>query len=93
MRYATAQGVLVVVSTLQLSRVSSIVMLVAYIGYIIFQLKTHMQIFEAYPGDEEKEEEEKAVIGFWSGFSWLVGMTLIIIALFSEYAAGTITTN
>ncbi|KAK9017981.1 hypothetical protein V6N11_000971 [Hibiscus sabdariffa] len=84
-RYAAAQGVLVVVSTLQLSRVSSIVMLVAYIGYIIFQLKTHMQIFEAYQGDEEEEEEEKAVIGYWSGFSWLVGMILII-ALISEYA-------
>ncbi|KAK8566327.1 hypothetical protein V6N13_002040 [Hibiscus sabdariffa] len=80
-RYAAAPGVLVAESTLQLSRVSSVVMLVAYIGYIIFQLKTHRQIFEG--------EEEEAVIGFWSGFSWLVGMTLII-ALLSEYVVGTI---
>ncbi|OMO84320.1 Calcium/proton exchanger [Corchorus capsularis] len=87
-RYAAAPGVLVADSTLQLSRASSIVMLVAYIGYIFFQLKTHRQIFESQE-QEDDEEEEKAVIGFWSGFSWLVGMTLII-ALLSEYVVGTI---
>lgn len=38
---------------------------------------------------QEDEEEEKAVIGFWSAFSWLVGMT-IIIAVLSEYVVGTI---
>ncbi|KAG8495071.1 hypothetical protein CXB51_013271 [Gossypium anomalum] len=89
-RYAAAPGVLIADSTLQLSRASSILMLVAYIGYIIFQLKTHRQIFDSRQEDEEEEEEEeKAVIGFWSAFSWLVGMTLII-ALLSEYVVGTI---
>ena len=38
---------------------------------------------------EEEEEEEKAVIGFWSAFTWLVGMT-VIIAVLSEYVVGTI---
>ncbi|XP_022756625.1 vacuolar cation/proton exchanger 3-like [Durio zibethinus] len=86
-RYAAAPGIFIDDhSILQLSRASSIVMLVAYIGYIFFQLKTHRQIFES---QEEDEEEEKAVIGFWSAFSWLVGMTLII-ALLSEYVVGTI---
>ncbi|EOY33728.1 Vacuolar cation/proton exchanger 3 isoform 3 [Theobroma cacao] len=85
-RYAAAPGIFVADSTLQLSRASSIVMLVAYVGYIFFQLKTHRQIFES---QEEEEDEEKAVIGFWSAFSWLVGMTLII-ALLSEYVVGTI---
>ncbi|XVE79407.1 hypothetical protein DITRI_Ditri14bG0056100 [Diplodiscus trichospermus] len=85
-RYAAAPGVFVADSTLLLSRASSIVMLVAYMGYIFFQLKTHRQIFES---QEEDEDEEKAVIGFWSGFSWLAGMTLII-ALLSEYVVGTI---
>ncbi|XVF68992.1 hypothetical protein PTKIN_Ptkin11bG0045600 [Pterospermum kingtungense] len=85
-RYAATPGVFTADSTLQLSRASSIVMLVAYVGYIFFQLKTHRQIFES---QEEDEDEEKAVIGFWSGFSWLVGMTLII-ALLSEYVVGTI---
>lgn len=38
---------------------------------------------------EDEEDEEKAVIGFWSAFSWLVGMTLVISVL-SEYVVGTI---
>ncbi|XWS52996.1 hypothetical protein CRYUN_Cryun11dG0120000 [Craigia yunnanensis] len=87
-RYAAAPGIFIADSNLQLSRASSIVMLVAYIGYIFFQLKTHRQIFESQEEDED-EDEEKAVIGFWSAFSWLVGMTLII-ALLSEYVVGTI---
>lgn len=33
--------------TLQLSRASSIVMLLAYVAYIFFQLKTHRQLFES----------------------------------------------
>ncbi|XP_039048456.1 vacuolar cation/proton exchanger 3-like [Hibiscus syriacus] len=88
-RYAARpSGISIAESTLELSRASSVVMLVAYIGYIIFQLKTHRQIFDAQ-GDGEDEDEEKPVIGFWSGFSWLVGMTLII-ALLSEYVVGTV---
>jgi Ca2+:H+ antiporter len=39
--------------------------------------------------DDDDVPEEAAVIGFWSGFAWLVGMTLII-ALLSEYVVGTI---
>ncbi|KAI6686931.1 hypothetical protein NL676_032844 [Syzygium grande] len=73
--------------TLQLSRASSIVMLLAYVAYIVFQLKTHRQLFES--PEEEEEDGEKAVIGFWSAFCWLVGMTMII-ALLSEYVVGTI---
>ncbi|CAN1846409.1 Vacuolar cation/proton exchanger 1 [Linum perenne] len=91
-RYATGQGAVTSSSTLQLSRVSSIFMLVAYAGYIIFQLKTHRQLFESQQEDgelEEEEEEDGAVIGFWSAFIWLVGMT-VFIALLSEYVVGTI---
>lgn len=85
-KFAATPGIYIANYTLQLSRASSIFMLVAYIAYIFFQLKTHRQIFDA---QEEDEEEEKAVIGFWSAFSWLVGMT-VIIALLSEYVVGTI---
>ncbi|KAE8697025.1 Vacuolar cation/proton exchanger 4 [Hibiscus syriacus] len=88
-RYAAqSSGISIAKSTLELSRASSVVMLAAYIGYIIFQLKTHRQVFDAQE-DGEDEDEEKAVIGFWSGFSWLVGMTLVI-ALLSEYVVGTV---
>ncbi|KAJ6424831.1 hypothetical protein OIU84_025575 [Salix udensis] len=87
-RYAIGEGTATASSTLQLSRVSSIVMLIAYVAYIFFQLKTHRQIFDAQE-EEDDDEEEKAVIGFWSAFTWLAGMT-VIIAVLSEYVVGTI---
>lgn len=46
-RFAGTSAALAAVSTLQLSRASSIVMLIAYIAYIFFQLVTHRQLFEA----------------------------------------------
>ncbi|PON62993.1 Calcium/proton exchanger CAX [Parasponia andersonii] len=101
-KYAAAPGIYIANYTLQLSRASSIFMLVAYMAYIFFQLKTHRQLFDAqevqdmrtvsynmYAKEQEDGEEEKALIGFWSAFSWLVGMT-IIIAVLSEYVVGTI---
>ena len=40
--------------------------------------------------DEEGENDsEEAVIGFWSGVVWLVGMTAVI-AVLSEYVVQTI---
>ncbi|XP_052185218.1 vacuolar cation/proton exchanger 3-like [Diospyros lotus] len=92
-RYAAEQhSALAAGPVLLLSRISSIVMLVAYVAYLFFQLKTHRQLFESQEVEEESDDgisEDKAVIGFWGGFIWLVGMTLII-ALLSEYVVGTI---
>ena len=39
--------------------------------------------------NDEVTVEENPVIGFWSGFAWLAGMTLVI-ALLSEYVVATI---
>ncbi|KAL5133382.1 Vacuolar cation/proton exchanger 3 [Glycine soja] len=77
-------------SSLQLSRAASIVMVIAYCAYLVFQLWTHRQLFEAQnEDDEEGGSDSEAVIGFWSGFTWLVGMTMTI-ALLSEYVVQTI---
>ncbi|KAG5042377.1 hypothetical protein JHK87_006292 [Glycine soja] len=77
-------------SSLQLSRAASIVMVIAYCAYLVFQLWTHRQLFEAQnEDDEEGGSDSEAVIGFWSGFTWLVGMT-VTIALLSEYVVQTI---
>ncbi|OIV98583.1 hypothetical protein TanjilG_12169 [Lupinus angustifolius] len=78
-------------SSLHFSRASSIVMLIAYFVYLIFQLFTHRELFEAEEDDESGENgsEEQAVIGCWSAVSWLIGMTLII-AFLSEFVVATI---
>uniref|UniRef100_A0A6N2KLJ8 Vacuolar cation/proton exchanger n=1 Tax=Salix viminalis TaxID=40686 RepID=A0A6N2KLJ8_SALVM len=92
-RISGASASLAAVPTLQLSRASSIVMLVAYITYIIFQLVTHRQLFESQEDLEEDDDdvisEETPVIGLASGIVWLVGMTAVV-ALLSEYVVGTI---
>ncbi|KAG7027400.1 Vacuolar cation/proton exchanger 1, partial [Cucurbita argyrosperma subsp. argyrosperma] len=86
---ATTSAVAAAASTLHLSRASSIVMLLAYIAYLVFQLWTHRQLFEAQEDENDDVPGEEAVIGFWSAFAWLVGMTLLI-ALLSEYVVNTI---
>lgn len=87
--FAAGPSVATVDPTLHLSRASSIVMLIGYAAYIVFQLWTHRELFEAEEDDDLVAEEDQAVIGFWSGFVWLVGMTGVI-ALLSEYVVGTI---
>ncbi|XP_051113653.1 vacuolar cation/proton exchanger 3-like [Andrographis paniculata] len=87
-------GANVHVSTLGLSRASCVLMLVAYIAYLLFQLWTHRQLFEAQEAEEDDDdvaaaEDESPVIGFWGGFVWLVLMTCVI-ALLSEYVVATI---
>ncbi|CAK9164215.1 unnamed protein product [Ilex paraguariensis] len=54
-------------SVLELSRASSILMLVTYCAYLFFQLKSHRQLFESEEESEDGDNEisqEKAVIGF-----------------------------
>ncbi|KAI7997151.1 Vacuolar cation/proton exchanger 3 [Camellia lanceoleosa] len=78
--------------TIELSRVSSIVMLLVYFAYLVFQLWTHRQMFEAKEEEEQDDDvtaEEAPVIGFWGGFAWLVGMTAVK-ALLLENVMGTI---
>ncbi|KAL6146190.1 hypothetical protein ACLB2K_056873 [Fragaria x ananassa] len=89
--FAAEKSMATAVPTLHLSRASSVVMMIAYAAYIVFQLWTHRELFEVQESEDDDDvaEEEEAVIGFWSGFVWLVGMTGVI-ALLSEYVVGTI---
>ncbi|CAJ1805553.1 unnamed protein product [Sphenostylis stenocarpa] len=90
-KYSAASAALTVDPSLHLSRASSIVMLIAYVVYIIFQLWTHRQLFEAEDEDtdENNGSDEQPVIGLWSAIAWLIGMT-VFIALLSEYVVDTI---
>ncbi|GAB2217841.1 hypothetical protein Droror1_Dr00001053 [Drosera rotundifolia] len=86
-QYAGKSAGLPSMPTLHLSRASSIVMLIAYIAYLVFQLWTHRDLFETQ--EDDLVPEETAVIGFWSGIAWLIGMTAFI-AVLSEYVVETI---
>lgn len=46
-KYAGTSPEMIEAGTLQLSRASCIIMIVAYVAYIVFQLWTHRQLFEA----------------------------------------------
>ncbi|GJM94193.1 hypothetical protein PR202_ga10817 [Eleusine coracana subsp. coracana] len=74
---------------LELSRACSIVMLLAYVAYLFFQLKTHSQLFEPQEVEDDVEIEETPVLSFGSGFFWLLLMT-VLISILSEYVVGTI---
>lgn len=85
---------IIAVATLALSRASSIIMLLAYIAYLVFQLFTHRQLFQPQRQDEDSDSdnvvsEESAVIGFCSAVIWIVLMTGVV-ALLSEYVVATI---
>jgi len=67
-------------SELSLSRFSSCVMLVAYVFYLVFQLKSHRNLYD--PVDQTQgenggvtNEEEVAVITHWEAISWLAILT------------------
>jgi len=57
-----------------LSRGTSIILFTTYIAYLIFQLRTHSQLFEA---EESAEEEEAADMDQWSAGIWLVIITVV----------------
>ncbi|VAH76703.1 unnamed protein product [Triticum turgidum subsp. durum] len=92
LRYAVSSGehaVATDTTVLELSRACSFIMLLAYVAYLFFQLKTHRQLFEPQEIEGGDEEEEEAVLGFGSALFWLILMT-VIIAVLSEYVVGTI---
>jgi Ca2+:H+ antiporter len=92
LRYSVSAGehaVATDTTVLELSRACSFVMLLAYVAYLFFQLKTHRQLFEPQEVEGGDEEEEEAVLGFGSALFWLILMT-VVISVLSEYVVGTI---
>jgi Ca2+:H+ antiporter len=92
----TGDGLTSPVSILELSRLSAVIMLMAYFGGLIFQLKTHRQIFqreedtsESTSTNSDDGDADNTVIGFASAVIWLVGMAAVI-AMLSNYVITTI---
>ncbi|TVT99035.1 hypothetical protein EJB05_55665 [Eragrostis curvula] len=77
---------------LDLSRACSVVMLLAYVAYLFFQLKTHRQLFEPQEDEDDGDDavtQDEAVLGFSSAMIWLAIMTLMT-AVLSEFVVSTI---
>nr|CAB3464248.1 unnamed protein product [Digitaria exilis] len=95
LRYAASSGEHVAASWdsgLELSRACSIVMLLAYVAYLFFQLKTHRQLFEPQEDEDDGDDsvtQDEAVLGFPSAIIWLGIMTLMT-AVLSEFVVSTI---
>ncbi|XP_042520874.1 vacuolar cation/proton exchanger 2 isoform X2 [Macadamia integrifolia] len=80
-------------SELALSRFSSCVMLVAYAAYLVFQLKSHknlyMPIDEGESPTEGSSDDEVPEISKWESIIWLSILT-VWISILSEYLVDTI---
>jgi len=62
-----------------ISRGTAIVLLLVYIAYLVFQLKTHAYLFQAPESDEEPEELEMTPIA--------AGSALLLVTLVTSFAA------
>lgn len=71
-----------------LSRGTSIVLLIIYVAYLVFQLKTHAGLFD----DVEAQESEVGgvqILNAWSAGACLIIVT-ILVAVCAEYLVGSI---
>ncbi|XP_043689562.1 vacuolar cation/proton exchanger 3 [Telopea speciosissima] len=80
-------------SELALSRFSSCVMLVAYAAYLVFQLKSHTNLYmpvdEGESPTEGSSDDEVPEISKWESIIWLSILT-VWISVLSEYLVDTI---
>ncbi|KAL1538018.1 Vacuolar cation/proton exchanger 2 [Salvia divinorum] len=71
-------------SEIALSRVTSIVMLIAYASYLFFQLKSQNNLYSEVGDNDEADDEEVPEINPWEASGWLAMLTLLI-SLLSGY--------
>ncbi|ONK61183.1 uncharacterized protein A4U43_C08F27080 [Asparagus officinalis] len=81
-------------SEVALSRFSSCIMLVAYASYLVFQLKSHRNLYnpvdnEDGPNENDSDEEEVPEVTLWEAIAWLAVLT-IWISVLSEYLVNAI---
>ncbi|CAO3571392.1 unnamed protein product [Mortierella alpina] len=82
--HATATEVDQTANIQHLSYGTSIVLLIVYVLYLVFQLKTHTHLYAT--GDEEQEEP---VLPLWLSIALLVAVT-VVVAICAEFLVGSI---
>lgn len=73
---------------LLLSHGTSIILLLVYVMYLVFQLKTHAHLFDAESQDGAPTEEPE-ILGPWAAGAALVVVTLMV-AVCAEFLVGSI---
>ncbi|KAL0341774.1 UNVERIFIED_CONTAM: Vacuolar cation/proton exchanger 2 [Sesamum calycinum] len=81
-------------SEIALSRVSSCIMLIAYAGYLFFQLKSQSNLYSSLDeaeanNDEDSDDDEVPEITHWEAMTWLAVLTLWI-SILSGYLVDAI---
>lgn len=76
-------------SILVLSRGTAIILLLLYVLFLVFQLRTHSNLFDPEHQAEEAEDEEEASLGAISAAVVLV-VTTILVAICADYLVGSI---
>ena len=71
-----------------LSRGTAIILLIVYISYLYFQLKTHADLFDDAE-QQEGEDEGATLLGPWSAGAVLVVVT-IMVAICADFLVGSI---
>lgn len=81
---------------LVLSHGTSVILLVLYVMYLYFQLRSHAQLFEETNGSDmeasgtaEEEEEEERLLNPWAATVALVIVT-VLVAVCADYLVGSI---
>ncbi|KAG0613692.1 hypothetical protein M758_6G122400 [Ceratodon purpureus] len=90
--HATGTELQIGKSELVLSRFSSVVMLVAYLAYLYFQLKSHRDLYDSEEDAGENDgasDDDESLLGFWTSIGWLTILT-IFISILSEYLVDAI---
>lgn len=87
--HATGTEVHLGQSELTLSRITSCVMLVAYAGYIWFQIRNPLSLLEEDVEAGEDGESEEFEVDAWSAVFWLAFLT-VFISILSKYIVDAI---
>jgi Ca2+:H+ antiporter len=74
-------------SSLLISRLLSVVLLLTYACYLIFQLHSHTHLFDSE--EEEDDDDDEKVLGAWGAVFWLSVIT-VFIGYLSEYMVAAI---
>ena len=74
---------------LVLSHGTAIILLLVYVMYLVFQLKTHADLFDAESQDEDGQEEEAKILGPWAAGAALVVVT-VVVAICAEFLVDSI---